>query len=310
VDPSATGQRAPTVSVVLPTYNRVGLLRQAVTSVLDQSFGDWELIIADDGSTDGTRRYLEGLSDPRVRTLWMRHGGNPAVPRNAALRVARGEWVAFLDSDDLWLPTKLERQLEAMAAHPECGWSYTGYTLIDQHGAALPERPSPVYRPVSGWILASLVEVIAGPCQPALLARRALLEELGGFDESFPLRADLDLLLRLAARSQVHALTATLTLVREHAGRTTSQRQVTELCALSERVFRKAAASAPNAAIEKLCIRQCARQLAAKARALSRQGAHSSAAATAAMALRDAPFAGDTWRAVAGIALRSLGLRH
>ena len=75
MDPSATGQRAPTVSVVLPTYDRVGLLRQAVTSVLDQSVGDWELIIADDGSTDGTRRYLEGLSDPRVHTLWMRHSG-------------------------------------------------------------------------------------------------------------------------------------------------------------------------------------------------------------------------------------------
>jgi glycosyltransferase involved in cell wall biosynthesis len=295
-----------TVSVVLPTYDRVELLRQAVASVLEQTFGDWELIVADDGSTDGTRRYLEELPDPRVRALWLPHSGNLAVVKNAALRVANGEWVAFLDSDDLWLPQKLERQLESMVAHPECGWSYTGFALIDERGAALPERPSSVYRPVSGWIFGSLVEFSAGPCMPATLARRSLLEELGGFDDGFPLRTDYDLFLRLAARSQVHALPETLTLVREHAGRTTSQRDLAELCALNARVFRKAAASAPTASLRERCRRQCARQLTARARALSRQGNHRSAFASMGRALLDAPFDGVAWRAAAGITLRSV----
>jgi glycosyltransferase involved in cell wall biosynthesis len=310
VERPTLANRVRTVSVVLPTHDRVALLRQAVTSVLDQTFGDWELIVADDGSTDGTREYLDGLSDPRVRVLRLAHSGNPAVARNAALRAASGEWVAFLDSDDLWLPAKLETQLAAMSAHPECGWSYTGYALIDARGTRLPDRGSSAYRPLSGWIFASLVEFAAGPCQPAMLARRSILDELGGFDESFLLRADYDLTLRLAARSQARALPETLTLVREHAGRTTSHCDPVELFSLNERVFRKAAASAPTGALRRRCRRQCARQLTARAYALLRRGDHHSAFVSIGRALLDAPFDGDGWRAAAGITLRSLRLKR
>jgi glycosyltransferase involved in cell wall biosynthesis len=299
----------PTVSIVLPTFNRVALLSEAVDSILAQTFKDWELIIADDGSTDGTRAYLEGLSDPRIRCLLLPHSGSDAVPRNAALRAARGEWVAFLDSDDLWLPSKLDRQLHAMIEHADSGWSYTGFALIDTRGARLPERPSSAYRPVSGWILESLLRFEAGPCVQAMLVRRSLIRELGGFDEAIPLRADYDLALRLAARSAAHALPDTLTLVREHEGRTTSQRPHAELYALNERVFRKAAAAAPSMKLWLLCKRQCAVQLAARARALSRHGAHGAAFTSLARGLFDAPFEREVWRAAARCAVDAVRRR-
>jgi glycosyltransferase involved in cell wall biosynthesis len=299
----------PTVSIVLPTFNRVALLGEAVDSVRAQTFTGWELIIADDGSTDDTSTYLEGLSDPRIRCLFLPHSGSDAVPRNAALRAARGEWVAFLDSDDLWLPSKLERQLHAMTEHPDCGWSYTGFALIDARGEPLPERPSSVYRPVSGWILESLLRFEAGPCVQSMLVRRSLIQTLGGFDEAIPLRTDYDLTVRLAARSATYALPHTLTLVREHDGRATSQRPHAELYALNERVFRKAAADAPSVRIRMLCKRQCATQLAARARALSREGARAAAFASLARALFDAPVARDVWRAAARCAVDAVRRR-
>ena len=213
---------APAVSIVIPTYNRAALLREAVGAVLGQTFTDWELIVADDGSTDDTSGYLGELSDPRIRSMVLPHSGSEVVPRNAALQVARGEWVAFLDSDDVWLPSQLERQLEAMIEHAACDWSYTGYALVDVRGELLPAPRSPVSWMMSGWILEPLLRFEIGVGIQTLLVRRSLLVELGGFDEDFPLRADYDLTLRLAARSEAFARPDVLILVREHEGRTTS----------------------------------------------------------------------------------------
>ena len=92
----------PAVSIIFPTYDRLRYLRPAIDSVLAQTFTDWELIIADDGSEEETRSYLRSLGDRRMRTLWLPHSGNPARVRNAALRMTTGALVAFLDSDDLW----------------------------------------------------------------------------------------------------------------------------------------------------------------------------------------------------------------
>src|SRR5690242_15593078 len=94
----------PEVSIILPTYNRLPLLRKAVDSVLAQTYRDFELVVVDDGSTDGTRDYLAAIEDPRVRPIWLEHRGDLTVARSAGLRHVHGEWVAFLDSDDLWLP--------------------------------------------------------------------------------------------------------------------------------------------------------------------------------------------------------------
>src|SRR5882672_10472844 len=106
------------VSIILPTFNRLEFLRPAIDSVFAQTFMDWDLIIADDGSAEPTRAYLRTLvSQPRVKVIWLAHTGNLSAVRNAALRAAQGEYIAFLDSDDLWMPVKLKHQMAALRAH-------------------------------------------------------------------------------------------------------------------------------------------------------------------------------------------------
>src|SRR5258708_5276744 len=116
----------PEVSIVLPSYNRLRYLRDAVDSVRAQTFRDWELIIADDGSGAETATYLAGLARvPQVTILRLAHSGNPSVVRNTAIRAAHGAFVAFLDSDDVWLPSKLELQIALHRSRPARRWSYT-----------------------------------------------------------------------------------------------------------------------------------------------------------------------------------------
>ncbi len=184
-----------------------------------QTWSDWELIVADDGSEATTREYLRGLErDPRVRVLYLEHCGRPAIVRNAALRAARAELVAFLDSDDLWLPEKLQRQIASLRRHPACRWSYTRFVLVDESGTtptAWARRTGgwPVF---GGWILDRLLKTETAIALPTVLAHRSLLDEVGGFDESLIGSEDYSLYLRLAAHSEVDGLDQNLTLVRRH----------------------------------------------------------------------------------------------
>src|SRR5690349_9096181 len=105
-----------TISAVIPTWNRGKTIRAAVESVLAQSYPVTEILICDDGSTDDTAQVVSSIEDPRIRWLPGERSGGPAQPRNRGIENARGEWVAFLDSDDEWLPQKLERQIERIQA--------------------------------------------------------------------------------------------------------------------------------------------------------------------------------------------------
>lgn len=207
--------RAPVVSIIMPTYNRLEYLPPAVESVLAQTFTDWELLIADDGSGEETRAYLQSLSDPRVRVIWLPHTGKPSVVSNKALREARGEYVAFLDSDDLWLPTKLQRQLQSLRNHPQRRWSYTRFAVVDASGkpaaAGRREWPTP-----TGWILEKLLAEVTVIAQPSVMVSRQLLEQLGAFDEELVMCYDCELWFRLAAHSEIDGIDAPLTLIRRH----------------------------------------------------------------------------------------------
>jgi glycosyltransferase involved in cell wall biosynthesis len=124
---------------VLPTFNRLEFLQQAIESVYAQTLADWELVIADDGSDLETKQYLQRLAyDPRVTVAWLAHTGKPSMVRNAALLRATGEYVAFLDSDDLWAARKLERQIATLRARIKCRWSYTAFLQVDGTGNPLP----------------------------------------------------------------------------------------------------------------------------------------------------------------------------
>lgn len=301
--------RTPEVSVVLPTWNRLPLLRKAVDSVLAQTHRDFELVIVDDGSTDGTRDYLAAVGDSRVRPIWLEHRGDLTSARSAGLRHVHGEWVAFLDSDDLWLPEKLALQLQRLAAHPTCRWSYTGYLLVDADERPLSERSALLGPPLSGYILEPLLRFEVAVAVQAMLVQRSLIDEIGGFDEMIPIRSDYDFALRLAARSEVCSLPENLTWIREHAGRTTARLRHVDLYADQERVFRKAARAAANHRIRTLCLRQCATQLVGQASALSREGSHRAALAALLRAMRFAPLSRTLWGTAAGCAARTLGWR-
>lgn len=209
---------APAVSIVLATFNRLELLRSSVDSVLSQTFRDWELIIADDGSEEPTKQFLESLQSPgRVRVLWLDHSGRPSVVRNAALREARGEYIAFQDSDDLWLPGKLETQLDSLRRHPERAWSHTRYLLVDLSGAPTAwTRRTGGWPTPGGWILDQLIRGETVIALPSVVASRRLLQQAGGFDERLNDTEDYELWLRLARRSEIDAVGEPLTLVRRH----------------------------------------------------------------------------------------------
>jgi glycosyltransferase involved in cell wall biosynthesis len=208
----------PAVSIILPTFNRLELLPATIESVLAQTFSDWELIICDDGSEPPTRQYLSSLeSDPRIRVHFLERTGRPSVVRNVGLRAARGELIAFQDSDDLWRPEKLQVQVASLRAKSHCRWGLTRFILVDRELA--PTRWSVEtggWPAVGGWIFGELLRARTVVALPSVLVEAAALRELNGFDESLETSEDFDLWLRLAQLSEVDAVDEPLTLVRRH----------------------------------------------------------------------------------------------
>jgi glycosyltransferase involved in cell wall biosynthesis len=208
----------PTVSVVMPTFNRLQFLPSTVESIFRQTMQDWELIVADDGSDQQVLDYLHTLEgDQRVRVLRLARSGNPGTARNAAIAVARTPLVAFVDSDDLWEPSKLERQLALLRAKPECRWSYTAFSVVDAEGMLLASERSRPWTSHSGQIFAQTVRSAASIRTPSVVASTELLREVGAFDEAIDCSEDYDLWIRLALRSPVCLVDEPLVRVRRHA---------------------------------------------------------------------------------------------
>jgi glycosyltransferase involved in cell wall biosynthesis len=222
----AERRSAATVSVVVPTFNRLRFLRPAIESVCAQTFADWELIIADDGSDLETTEYLQALAkDPRVTVIWLPHTGKPSMVRNAGVSKAAGEYIAFLDSDDLWAPRKLERQIETLRARVNCRWSYTAFLQVDESGDPLPEEARRPWIPHEGDIFEQVVTGLAQIRTPSVMAARDLLAQAGGFDEGLLSGEDFDLWLRLALASEVAIVDEALVYVRRHPNSHTSDWQ-------------------------------------------------------------------------------------
>jgi glycosyltransferase involved in cell wall biosynthesis len=186
----------PAVSVVIPAYNVAWCVRKAIDSALAQSWSDREIVVVDDGSTDDTTAVLASYGDA-IRVVVQRNGGMSNA-RNAGIRAARGEFIAFLDADDWWLPAKLERQVALLRARPEIGFCSCTVRVEDLEGRLLNLWSCPK---VEGSFVAHLFRHgadVPGSCS-AVLARRALVEAAGGFDESLRGMEDPDLWIRLAA---------------------------------------------------------------------------------------------------------------
>ncbi|MCJ7664359.1 MAG: glycosyltransferase [Desulfobacterales bacterium] len=184
----------PKVSVIIPTHNRKAFVLEAVASVLAQTYGDYELIVVDDGSSDGTDEALKRY-EAHLQYLYQENQG-VSVARNCGLERARGEFIAFLDSDDLWLPKKLDMQLAFMDQHPEAQICYTDEIWIRSGVRVNPKKRHAKY---SGWVYPHCLALCIISPSSALI-RRSLFEQVGGFDPGLPVCEDYDLWLRVAAR--------------------------------------------------------------------------------------------------------------
>src|SRR5207342_2634786 len=144
----AEARPAPAVSVVIPAYNRAGSIVRAIESVLRQSYTDFELLVLDDGSTDGTLAAAGTVTDPRLRLIANPRNLGAAGARNAGIEAARGTWVAFQDSDDEWLPLKLELQMARLTA-PGADYigAYCGMLIIGSPAGEAAARPQVRYFP-------------------------------------------------------------------------------------------------------------------------------------------------------------------
>jgi glycosyltransferase involved in cell wall biosynthesis len=186
-----------------------------------QTYTNWELVIADDGSTDGTKEKIHLPTDERIRILSIPHCGNIATVRNAGAAAASGEWLTFLDSDDMFVPERLELQINAV--QEEDKWSYGGFEVVNENGKIISNR-SGRYAPLSGWITAALLTNETCVSIGGLMLKRKLFEELGGFnnDPELNLREDYEFALRLSMKAEATALPQVLVRVREHLGRSTN----------------------------------------------------------------------------------------
>jgi glycosyltransferase involved in cell wall biosynthesis len=189
------------LTIIIPTYNRLPFLKSALKSVFCQTYRRFQLIIADDGSTDGTGDNVQSLnnSDENLRYLRLPHCGMPGKVRNAGARLATGDFLAFLDSDDLWKPEKLARQIAFFEEHPDMMICHT--REIWQRGEKIVSQAGQKHRR-SGYIFAdALKKCIIGPS--TVMMRRELFEEFGGFREDLEIAEDYELWLRITAKYPV-----------------------------------------------------------------------------------------------------------
>lgn len=206
----------PSVSVVIPAYNRADLLPRALRSAVGQTVAPLEILVVDDASQDDTAAVAERWSDRGVRLLRNARNMGGAGTRNVGIEAARGDFVAFLDSDDEWLPDKLERQLALFAARgPEVGVVYCGlFVHRDDTGLRVASR-EPMYR---GDVFRHLATGWCPQTTTQFVVRRAALEAVGGFDPEMPSFQDYELWLRLSRHYRFDAVDDPLVVKHEHAG--------------------------------------------------------------------------------------------
>jgi len=200
------------VSVVIPVYNGARFIADAIHSVLTQTYRNVECIVVDDGSQDDTARVVETFGNS-VRYLWKANGGVSSA-RNFGAKSAHGEYIALLDADDLWVPHKLERQLDLVRTAPDLGLVYTGVKLVDEHLEPLGVMKCP--HPSVALRNTLLMELPVVAVSMTALIPATVFFEVGGFDERLSTSADTDFACRVARRYPVGGIDEPLALYRQH----------------------------------------------------------------------------------------------
>ncbi len=185
---------SPMVSVVVPAYNAEKTIESALNSILEQTFQDFEVIVVDDGSKDGTPRVVREMEDSRIR-LFEQENQGAAVARNRGIEESRGELIAFLDDDDLWYPEKLEKSVRVLQQAPEIGLVYHRYLLMDVHTGK--QRPGKVFHYTGPESALEYIPSFSGVHTSTVVTRRSVLEKVGVFDPLMKRGQDVDLWLRI-----------------------------------------------------------------------------------------------------------------
>jgi glycosyltransferase involved in cell wall biosynthesis len=227
----------PVVSVVTPAYNALQFLPDTIRSVVNQTFPDFEFIIVDDGSSDGTGEYISNYSDRRIVAL-IRENRGPSAARNAGITVSRGKYIAFLDADDLWLPQKLDRQVQQMEADSEIGLTHTGISYIDEHSR---EIQPPLGVSGQGMIRKAMLINPSVRCASTPLIRRSCFAQVGMFSEDLRQHADWDMWLRISEKFKIAIIDEPLTQYRQHSANMTKavEHMMTEMQTVIERAFER-----------------------------------------------------------------------
>ena len=201
------------ISVIIPSYNYSRYLSQAVKSVLDQTYKDYEVIVVDDGSTDNTKEVLEPFSG-LIRYIYQENKGLPSA-YNTGIKASNGEFIAFLDSDDLWLPEKLKLQYECIDARPSCGMVICNGYIFNETGVLGTFFPVDIINPVPENLHTSLFlkNIIPGNTP---LIRKACFDKIGLHDETLSSAEDLDLWIRLTRYYNVGYVPKLLVKYRRH----------------------------------------------------------------------------------------------
>ena len=185
------------VSIIIPTYNREKKIVKAIESVLNQTYKNFELIVVDDGSTDKTKSVVESFKDPRIKYYFQENSGRPAVARNTGIKNCSGSLIAFLDSDDEWLPTKLEKQIKKMKDNKEA--DVVTCLCIFKNESNNTENKKDFYN-YSGKFFDRLFYTLDSMTPSSVLVKKEILDKVGLFDESKMCAGveDFDLWLRIA----------------------------------------------------------------------------------------------------------------
>jgi len=212
----------PRVSVILAVFNGERFLTPAIESILSQTFGDLELIVVDDGSTDGTAGILRGIRDSRVRCLTNQRNEGIYASLNKGLQLASGEYVCPMDADDIALPMRIQREVAFLDQNPECAMVGSHVRLIDELGIEIGvETP-----PTADKKIRSIMFIHNPFIHATMMIRSSVLQTVGGYDDRFLYNGDYDLWLRIASRYRFANLSEILLLRRIHAKAVTIEHEL------------------------------------------------------------------------------------
>lgn len=184
----------PLVSIILPTYNRAHLIGESIQSVIDQTYDNWELIVVDDGSVDNTKEVVSNFNNSKIEYLKIAHSGHLGAVRNYGIRVAKGAFIAFFDSDDLWRVDKLDFQLKLFKKNPKASFIIGNGRIFGTTQKSAPEYES---FSIGSFFIPILEEQKYVFYSPTLMFKRELCEKFGLMDENLSGSADMEYFLRL-----------------------------------------------------------------------------------------------------------------